>query len=106
MVGRHAPAHEDISERLDAGNVRFKAIEERLDGIVKMLECLPELQKDIAATKEIVEVWNKGKSTAQAFVVFGKFVKWIAGILTAIAAIFLVVKAGSLMPPSGVNHPK
>jgi hypothetical protein len=107
------PSHRDIQDRLESGNARFKAIEDQLFNlveqqkmIVKQLECLPELQKDIAATKEIVEVWNKGKSTAQAFVTIGKFIKWIAGILTAVAAIFLVVKAGTIFPVSDINRPK
>lgn len=100
------PSHQDIQDRLESGNARFTKLEQKLDEITELLKILPELQKDVAATKEIVEVWNKGKSTAQAFIAFGRFVKWIAGILTAIAAIFLVVKAGTIIPMNGINRPK
>lgn len=80
-------SHEDINDRLSHGEARFTTIDAKLTEITRLLEPLPEMQKDIAATKEIVEAWGAVKSV-------GKFVKWIGGIATAILAAWVILKAG------------
>lgn len=105
-MAQHQPTHQDIADRLESGNVRFQKIEQKLDEIAELLSILPELQKDVAATKEIVEVWNKGKSTAQALIALGRFIKWIAGVMAAIGAIWLVAKGIPTPPIGDIHRPK
>ena len=81
-------SHEDIREDLLAGGRRFDAIEATLKDIAETLKPLPAMQKDIAATKEIVEAWSTAKNLA-------RFIKWAAGIAAAITGLFVVIKAGA-----------
>lgn len=70
-------------ERLAQGSERFMSIEKKLESIVEALEPLPQMQKDIAATKELVEAWNAVKTG-------GKFVTWLGAIAAALAALWVV----------------
>ncbi|MBC2668763.1 hypothetical protein ACFOON_15150 [Novosphingobium piscinae] len=67
-------------ERLDAGSNRFVEIKKALDEIAEAVKPIPQMQADIAATKEIVEAWGAIKT-------FGKFIKWFGGIIVALTAI-------------------
>lgn len=80
-------SHEDIMLRLDQGNRRFLEIETQLRGISDSLLCLPAMRADIMQTRDIVEAWVAVK-------LMGKFVKWAAGIIAALVAIAVAVKAG------------
>ncbi len=53
--------------------------------IREMLKPLPEMQADIAKTREIVEAWAAVKT-------MGKFLKWFSGLLAALVAIFAAFK--------------
>jgi predicted nucleic acid-binding protein len=82
-----SPTHLEIYDalaalrgRLDAGSERFVEIDKKLDEIVEALKPLPQMQADIAATKDIVEAWSAIKT-------IGKFVKWAAGLIAAMAII-------------------
>ena len=92
------PSHAQIAEKIDAdaervaarlarGEERFKAIEDKLDRVIEAVSSIPAIQadlaavkKDAAATKEIVEAWSAVKT-------MGRFMKWTAGIVTAIGVI-------------------
>lgn len=71
-------AHND--ERLAAGSSRFVEIDKKLDDIIEGLKPIPQMQADIAATKEIVEAWGAIKTA-------GKFITWFAKVMTALAVI-------------------
>lgn len=79
-------SHEDLAEQLNRGSEKFVMIEERLSEISTKLECLPQMQKDISATKEIVEAWGAIKT-------FGKFFKWVGGVVAGLLAFILIAKA-------------
>ena len=81
------PSHQEILNSLERGQAKFVEIEKQLDAIVKALEPLPQMQADIAETKEIVAAWAAVKT-------LGKFIKWAGGIVTALGAIVLAVKFG------------
>lgn len=92
------PSHSDISDKIDAdaervsarlarGEERFAHIEEKLDRLLAAVSSIPEIQADLAEvkgdtakTKEIVEAWAAVKNV-------GRFMKWTAGIVTAIGVI-------------------
>lgn len=76
-----------INDLSDGGRRQFAAINKQLAAIVKQLEPLPQMQKDISATKEIVEAWN-------AIKVGGKFIRWIAPIAAPILAFWIWMKTG------------
>lgn len=71
---------DEAKARLDAGSERFVEIKQTLDQIAEAVKPIPQMQADIAATKEIVEAWGAIKT-------FGKFIKWSAGIVVGLAAI-------------------
>lgn len=94
MTGQHhAVTHEDLADELTEGRGRIHALETGVEAINEKLTCiseklsiLPDMQKEIAATKEIVEAFGAVKT-------MGKFVKWIGGIATALVALWIVMKA-------------
>ena len=77
--------HESLAKRLDAGGARFTEIDTTLHEIRELLKPLPEMQADIAKTREIVEAWAAVKT-------MGKFLKWFSGLLAAVVAIFAAFK--------------
>lgn len=87
--------HRDIADRLDKGNERFAVIESKLVEIadhLKALDALPQMQADIAATKEIVEAWSAVKW-------IGRFFKWlgiVAAAVTALAGMLKMIWKGHL----------
>lgn len=90
---------EEDAERVDArlarGEERFRTIEGKLDQLLKVVECIPAIQSDLAdvkedaaKTKELVEAWSAVKT-------MGKFLKWSAGIIAAMSAIIVALKVGA-----------
>ena len=96
----------DVWDRFDKNETRFGRIEDKIKTLVQCqsdalaqsktnsgvlkdisesLSVLPAMQEDISSTKEIVEAWGAVK-------VAGKFLKWISGIVMAVAVIFLAGK--------------
>jgi len=88
---RH-PTHADIDHRLERGEHRFKAIEEKIDAL---LDASVGMQADIAATKELVEAWGAVKTA-------GRFIKWLAGVMAALVALIVATKAGLAHIVTGV----
>ncbi len=83
---------EEVAARVVRGDERFRTIEGKLDRLLDAVECIPDMQsdladvkKDAAATKEIVEAWAAVKT-------MGKFLKWSAGIIGAVSAIIVALK--------------
>lgn len=92
------PSHADLAaqlhtetqrftERLTREEERLSAIQDKLDQLIEAVSLIPEIQSDLAAvkedaakTKEIVEAWAAVKNV-------GRFMKWVAGIFTAIGII-------------------
>lgn len=79
-------SHEDFRCDLLAGGKRFDAIEVTLQDITTKLEPLPQMQRDLAETRDIVEAWAVAKG-------FGKFIKWASGIAAGLLAILALAKA-------------
>jgi hypothetical protein len=84
-VAERQPTHADLAAQLAEGGRRFAMIEKRLTEIADKLEPLPQMQADIAATKDIVEAWS-------AFKTFGKFIKWLSGLVVACGALWAAIK--------------
>ena len=66
---------------------QFDAIKAELSRIAKQLEPLPQMQRDVAETREIVEAWSAMKQ-------FARLVKWIGIISGAIVATVTAIKLG------------
>lgn len=86
---------EEVATRLARGEERFRTIEGKLDQLLKVVECIPAIQSDLAdvkedaaKTKELVEAWAAVKT-------MGKFLKWSAGIIAAMSAIIVALKVGA-----------
>jgi hypothetical protein len=78
--------HEELQRNLIAGGERFDKIEKTLEGIAEKLEPIPDMQKDIAKTREIVETYETIKNIAI-------FVKWASGVVAGLLAIWVFMKA-------------
>lgn len=90
MPGRsaeHQLTHQDIADRLAEGERRFSMIEEKLDALLVAVRPIPEMQADIAKTKELVEFEETVANGA-------KYLKWIASVVAAIMAIVIAFKTG------------
>lgn len=83
-----AVTHEEIKRDLIDGGRRFDTIEATLRDILEKLRSLPEMQKDIAETREIVEAWDTAKNVA-------RFIKWMAGIAAAVGVLWAIAKAAA-----------
>ncbi len=77
--------HESLAKHIDASGLHFEQIDTTLHEIRELLKPLPEIQADIAKTREIVEAWGAVKT-------MGKFLKWFSGLLAALVAIFAAFK--------------
>lgn len=85
----HAQIYEALArvdERLNAGSDRFVEIQKSLEQIAEAVKPIPQMQADIAATKEIVEAWGAIKT-------FGRFIKWAGGIIAGLAVIGAAILA-------------
>ena len=84
-----APTHLQIMERLDRGNERFERIEqdnaELLKIVREMQATLTNQTSEIAKMREIVEAWGAVKTA-------GRFIKWLGGIIAALAAIYAAIR--------------
>lgn len=81
------PSHQEILNSLERGQAKFVEIEKQLEAIVEALKPLPQMQADIAETKDLVAAFQAVKTV-------GKFIKWAGGIVTALGAIVLAIKFG------------
>lgn len=80
-------SHDELARRLDMGTKRFDDIEQTLMAIMEQTSAIPKMQEDIAETREMVEAWAAVKTA-------GRFLKWLAGIIAALAAIIAAAKIG------------
>lgn len=80
--------HEQLAERLDRGDMRFQAIEKELADLKQAVAPIPEMRKDVAATREIVEALSAVKTVA-------RFIKWSASLVAALAALWAIVRASA-----------
>lgn len=62
-----------------------RRVEKKVDDVAAKVETVSE---DVGKTKDIVEAWNAVKTG-------GKFLKWLGGIVAAVTAIIIAVKAGA-----------
>lgn len=81
------PSHAEILARLDQGSAQFAMIEESIKEIREALQSLPAIKADVEtmkgdvkATKDLVAAWAAVKTA-------GRFLKWLGGVVAAIAAI-------------------
>lgn len=81
---RQTVSHEDIMNRLDNGDGRFRKVEEDLDDIKADVA---EMKETLVAIKDMVEAWTAAKTA-------GRFIKWLGGVAAGLAAIFVALKAG------------
>jgi hypothetical protein len=81
------PTHAELAARLDKGAAQFVEINKQLAEIASKLEVLPEMQRDIAATKELVEAWGAVKLA-------GRFIKWASGLIGGLAVLWAAIKIG------------
>lgn len=79
--------HEAIMHRLESGDERFAAIEKKLDAVLEAVKPIPQMQADIAETRELVEAWGAIKTV-------GRFVKWASGLLGGFAVVWAAIKVG------------
>lgn len=76
-----APNHQQIANRMSA-------LEKKLDAFMaEMRVNMTDVKRDVAETKEIVEAWSAIKTIS-------KGMKWLGGLLTTIAAGWLIFKTG------------
>lgn len=87
--------HEDIKDmlvahddRLRTGESRFAKIESVLQEIAQAVKPIPQMQTDIAATKDAVEVIATVKNV-------GRFIEWMGPIAAIIATFIVAIKAGA-----------
>jgi len=80
--------HEQLAERLDRGDRRFQAIEKKLACLDERTAGLPQMQADVAATRELVEALSAVKTVA-------RFIKWSASLVAALAALWAIVRASA-----------
>lgn len=85
---------DEIKARLEQGEQRFAEIRDHLETIGTHLEGLHSLKADVQAAKEsaekakeIIEAWNAIKTG-------GKFVRWVAPIVTSVIGGWAAVKLG------------
>ena len=65
----------------------LSAVATMTDKMTEMSHKLDGLEKKVEETRELVGAW-------QAVKVGGKFVKWFGGLVTTIAAVWLLMKVG------------
>lgn len=75
---------DDIAAKMAALTSTIEAAIGKVDEVVVGLETLRE---EVSQTKEIVEAWNAVKTG-------GKFLKWLGGVVAAVAAIVAAGKLG------------
>lgn len=85
---------EEIERRFAESSKHFAEIRSDIAKVLKALEPLPQMKRDIAtakkngaSTKELVEAWNAVKTG-------GKFVRWIAPLAGAVGGAWVFVKTG------------
>jgi len=79
--------HDDIMQALARGSERFDAMERSINAIAQQTSAIPQMQTDLAETRELVEAWDTVKNA-------GRFIKWFSGIVVALAALAVAIKTG------------
>lgn len=78
-----------MTEREDAdlahGDVRFSMLDCALAEIKEHVLHIPQMRREIAETREIVEAWNTAKNT-------GRFIKWVGVIAAALTASWVFLR--------------
>lgn len=85
---------EEIERRFAEGSRHFAEIRGDIAKVLKALEPLPQMKRDIAkakkdseSTKELIEAWNAVKTG-------GKFIRWIVPIVGGAGAMWTAFKLG------------
>lgn len=85
---------EEIEFRFAEGSRHFAEIRDDIAKVLKALEPIPQMKRDIAkakkdseSTKELIEAWNAVK-------VGGKFVRWLVPLVGGAGAMWAAVKVG------------
>lgn len=81
------PTIQELVNRLEMGEQRFRSIEDKLDKICAATAPIEEMKKDVSATKDIVEAWATVKNA-------GRFIKWLSGVVLAFVAMIAAIKVG------------
>lgn len=80
---------QDIIQRLDKGQERFRVIDENMRAILRAVEDVRDEMKamkaEVEKTKEIVEAWQTVKNA-------GRFTKWAGGIIGTVAVALAALK--------------
>lgn len=88
-------------ERLRAMDSRFDAIERSLDvGSDRMRRIEEKLDANTGTTEEVRDLLDSGRALFRFASGFGRAVRWLAGLVAAIAAIWGAVH-GPWRPPGG-----
>ena len=83
MTARQPVTHEDLADRLAAGDVKFVSIEAQLAAIAVAQAAIAEEQKK---TREILEAWAAGKAAGEFIIWLGKVLGGWVVIVTAVLA--------------------
>lgn len=75
---------EEIRQKFDEGSRQFKELREMIEALSKDMH---EAKQASEKTKELVEAWTAIKTG-------GKFLRWIAGVIASIIAIWAAAKLG------------
>lgn len=86
-MSNEQPTHKDINDRLRRGEMRFSHIDDKLDLLLAAVSPIPQMQADIAKTKELVEFADTVAHGA-------KYLKWLAGVAAALLALGAFIKHG------------
>lgn len=76
-----AVSHKDLADRLDRGDARF-------DQIAEELKCLPQMQADMAAVREILEALQGLKTLGKVVMAITKPILAIGGAVVAMWGFF------------------
>lgn len=84
---------DDIQNRLQRGDERFKHIDQQLGALADQMEKVVQQSQQTAETvnemKEILEGWRAVKT-------FGKFAKWLGGVIVGVSAGYAALRLGLL----------
>lgn len=84
--------NDEVIAALKRGSDEFATIRKVLTDISERLEPLPQMQEDIAATKELVELWDNAKVALRFAQRIGTIIKWVGGVAVALASVLALIK--------------
>jgi hypothetical protein len=109
-LGWHSPADcekiLDVERRFSEGTARMQRIEASIEDLkaahtrfeTKLDANSAATETAASATEEILDILTLGKSFFRLAEIFGKVIKWVAGIATAIIGLWLTFKYGKPPP--------